>query len=361
MRRLVQLLLLLLLAARPALAASVYPVSARLTLAPRQEQHCLKAAIGEKSDCNLVAQAHAAFAAAVARMFTSATPPNLQLVLVVTDANVFLNASGVAELDLRTRVRILTDAGKQLDEISSQASAPFLEPTGVDAAAEVAASNAARSFEVSYARSLPVRDWLVGAHVAPAMAVSIPERSDKLVSASIGGGVVQGGGDGDVVPVPSLRVAGSFGRAVLQAVYSRYAPSFQGVATYRPGTTAPARLHVDDFGIEAGAIFRLSPTIELRAGPGLHYLSSSGGFEYDSGAETGVSSSSKLSPSAFASLSTTFLPFRSGARFLAGLEARAYFFSTVDMPGSGRTVPAANTTLALTLGVEFPWGSRTAR
>ena len=255
---------------------------------------------------------------------------------------------------MRTRVRILTGGGKPLDEISSQGSASFLEPTAVDAAAGVAAGNAAHSFELSYARSSPVRDWLVDTNVAPAVAVSIPERSDKLVSASVGGGLVQGGGDSDIVPVPSLRVAGSFGWAVLEAMYSRYTSSFRGVLPNGFGaTTAPARLGVDDFGIEAGASFRLNPAIELRAGPGLHYLSASGGFENDGSGQSGVSSSTKLSPSAFASLSTTFLPFRSGARFFAGLEARAYFFSTVDVRAYGRTVPAANTSLGLTFGVEF--------
>ena len=102
MRRLVQLLLLL-LAARPALAGPVYPVSARLTLAPRQEQHCLKAEVEDRSECSVVAQAHDAFAAAVGRMFTSATRPNLQLVLVVTDADVFVTAAGGAEFYICAR------------------------------------------------------------------------------------------------------------------------------------------------------------------------------------------------------------------------------------------------------------------
>jgi hypothetical protein len=354
-------ILLLVLATRPALAEPIYPVSARLMLAPREEQHCLKVAGEDGSDCSVVEQAHIAFSAAIARMFTSGTPANLELVLTVTDADIFETAIGGMGLNVRTRVRILTAGGVPLDEITSHGNASALAQTAVDTAAGVAAENAARAFELSYARSSAVRDWLVGNKLAPAAAVSVPERSDKLVSASVGGGLVQGGGDSDVVPAPSVRVAGSFGRFVLQAMYSMYASSFQGIELNSFGTKAPAKLHVDDFGVEAGASFRLSPAIELRAGPGLHYLSASGGFENDGSAATGVSSSTRLSPSAFASLSTTFLPFRSGARFFAGLEARAYFLSTVDMGASGRRVPAANTSLGLTLGVEFPWGSSNGR
>ena len=351
----------MLLATAPGFAGTVYPVSARLALAPRQEQHCLKAIVENKDDCRVVALANVAFSAAVARMFTAAIPPNLQLVLVVTDANVFINAAGGAEFDLRTRVRILTADGKPLDEIASQGSAAFLEPTAVDDAAEAAAGNAARSFEVGYARSAAVRDWLVQSRIAPAAAVSLPERSDKLVFASGGGSLVQGGGDGDVAPALSLRVGGTFGRYLLQALYSRFTASFQGVVAGGQGTTSPARLRVQDLGIEAGASFRLRPALELRAGPGLHYLSASGGLENGGSVETSVSSSTKLSPTLFASLSTTFLPFRSGARFSAGLEARAYFFSTVDQRAAGRTVPAANASLGLTFGVEYPWANGTAR
>jgi hypothetical protein len=353
--------LLLVLATRPALAEPVYPVSARLMLAPREEQHCLNVAGANRSDCSVVEQAHTAFSAAVARMFTSGTPANLQLVLTVSDADIFDTATGGTELNVGTRVRILTAGGKALDEITSHGSAPVFAQTAVDTAAGVAAENAARAFELSYARSSAVRDWLVGNQVAPVTAVSIPERSDKLISASVGGGLVQGGGDSDVVPGPLVRVGGSFGWFVLQAMYSRYTSSFQGVVPNGFGSTAPAKLHVDDLGVEAGASFRISPAIELRAGPGLHYLSASGGFENDGRAESGVSSFTRLSPSAFTSISTTFLPFRSGARFFAGLEARAYFFSTVDMRAAGRRLPAANSSLGLTFGAEFPWGSGDGR
>lgn len=348
--------LLLVLATRPALPEPFYPVSACLTLAPREEQHCLKVSGAGKGDCSVVEQAHAAFSVVVARMFTSGTPADLQLVLTVTDADVFEISNGGMELNVRTLVRVLAAGGNALDEISSVGRAPILAQTAIDTAAGVAAESAARAFEVSYARSSSVRDWLAANKVATAAAVSIPERGDKLVSASVGGGLVQGGGDSDVVPGPSVRVGGSFGRFVMQAMYWRYASSFQGVVPNGFGRTAPANLHVDDFAIEAGVSFRISPAIELRAGPGLHYLSARGEFD-DRRDGTGVSSSKRLSPSAFASLSTTFLPFRSGARFFAGLEARAYFFSAVDMGAAGRRIPAANTSLGLIVGAEFPWGS----
>ena len=353
--------LILALSTRPALAEAVYPVSARLTLAPPEQQHCLRVPRANQSDCSVVNQTHTAFSAAVARMFTSDSPAALQLVLTISDADILGTAIGTPELNLRTRVRILSATGEALDEITSLGSAPFFGEIGVGTAAADAGDQAARAFEVAYARSSKVRDWLVGHDIAPAAAVSIPERSDRLVFAAVGGGVVQGGGDSGVAASPSVRVGGSFGWLVLQATYSSYTSSFQGVVPNGFGRTAPANLHVDDLGLEAAASFRITRAIELRAGPGLHYLVANGGFETGGADESDVSSFTRLSPSLFASLTATFLPFRSGLRFFAGFEARGYFFSTVDMNLSGRRIPAANTSFGLTLGGELPWGSSGGR
>jgi hypothetical protein len=338
------------------LAEPAYPVSARVDLAPREMQHCLAVAGADKDDCGVIEHSHTAFAAVATRMFKPGAPPDLQLVLTVTEADVSGTAVG-SRLNVRTRVRVLSAGGAVLDEIASDGRASVLADGAVDGAASAAAEDAAREFELSYARSQAIRDWLVANHVAPAAAVSIPERGDRLLFGSLGGGLVQGGGDSDVVPGPSVRIGGRFRRFVLNAMYWRYSSSYRGVIPSTNGTTAPAKLHVDDIGLELGASFQPTPTIELRAGPGLHLLSASGGIENRIGDETFVSSSAKVSPSAFASVSTTFLPFRSGARLFAGLEARAYFFSTVDMGASGRRVPAANTALGLVFGAEFPWGS----
>lgn len=354
--------LLLAAGARPALADPTYPVSARLVLAPREQQHCLSAPGAGEGDCSVVERAHTAFAAATARMFTPGTPASLELVLTVAAADIFVTAGGSLELNVRTRVRILTAGGKELDEITSDGRVAVTAQSAIATAAGDAAENAAKTFELSYARSSAVSDWLVESAAAPAAAVSLPQRGDRLVSAAVGGNLVQGGGDRDLVPGPSARVGGTLGWFVLQAMYSTYASSFQGVVLqFNNGSTAPAKLRVDDFGVEAGASLRILPALELRAGPGLHYLSGSGGFENDGRPDTFVSTFKKISPSAFASLSTTFLPFRSGARFFAGVEGRAYFASTVDMPATGRRVPAANTSVGLLVGIEFPWGSGEGR
>lgn len=341
----------------PALAGPTYPVSAQLELAPPTEQHCLKSPKTGATDCSVVERAHAAFSAAVARMFTSTSPPDLRLVLTVTTVDVLAGAGGAPELVLGTRVRVLTMDGKQLDEIAADGSTPVLAETSVDAAATSVAEDAARVFELEYARSSAVSNWLVRNDIAPAAAVSIPDRSDRLISVSMGVGMVQGGGDGGVVPDPSVGVAASIDWFVLKATYSIYSSSFRGVLTSGYWRTSPGHLHVGDLGIEAGPAFRITPSIELRAGPGLHYLSGSAGIEDNLGNESFVSPFTKWSPSAFASLWTTFLPFRSGARFFGGLEARAYFFSAVDMAAVGRRVVTANTSFGLVFGVELPWGS----
>lgn len=349
------LALLLGLVTAAARAAPIYPVSAGLSLAPPEQQRCLKSTATDRGDCNVIARAREAFQVVVARMFIAAPRPALRLILAVTDADLYYGASGIPEIYLRTRVRILTADGVALDEIATDGRASFIEASAADAAAQDAAGQAARAFEVGYGRSTPVRDWLVAAHLAAPEAVSLPARSDRLVSASAGGNLVQGVGDGDVAPAVSFRVAASLGRAMVQLLYSRYSSSFQGVGPNFNGVTSPALLDVNDLGLEAGAVFPLRNEFEVRAGPGLHLLLASGALEHD----VAASSSTKLSPSVFASLSKTFLPFRSGARFIAAVEARAFFFSTVAMGAAGRTVPAANTSFGLNLGVEFPWGDRT--
>jgi hypothetical protein len=345
--------LLVVLIAGSAFAAPVYPVSARLTLAPDASQHCLKVAGGERTDCSIIEQVRAAFSATAARMFLSAPNPNLELVLTVTDAEIFETVSGGLEFDVRARVRILTPGGELLDEITAVGRVPVSEQSAVTLAAGVAAENAARDFDLQYSRSQAVADWLVRSKVAPAAAVNIPERSDKLVFFSFGAGFVQGGGDSDVALAPSVRLSGSFRWLVLQAMYSRFPP-------FAP-TTSTANLHTNDLGFEAGAVIRFTPAVELHVGPGVHYLFGTGALDNGALDETNVSSFTKVSPTAFASLSVAFLPFRNGARFFAGLDARAYLFTAVDMPQLYRRVPAANTSFGLFIGTELPWGSKERR
>ncbi len=98
-------------------------------------------------------------------------------------------------------------------------------------------------------------------------------------------------------------------------------------------------------------------------GPGLHYLFGDGARDDSNSVVTSSSSFSKVSPTLFASLSVSFLPFPNRVRLFGGLEARGYFFSTVGVRELSRTVPAAGGSIGLFFGGELLWGSteRSAR
>lgn len=342
--------------------AATYPVSARLTLAPAERQHCLQTPGAGLRDCSVVEQARAAYAAVVATMFEHRTPPDLDLVVTVDDAEIFEQVSGGLSFDMVVRISIRTPSGEELDEIKSDGRTGVTTASAVDAAAAQAAQSAARDFEVRYARSEAVSRYLVGHNIAKAQAVSIAPRSDRLVWLAAGFGPVQGSGDDDLSWALSARLGASFGWIMAQAMYTRYASSF-GAASKSAVEFAPeqfaAALTIDDFGFEAGGVIRLTSDIEIHAGPGVHYLHAS---PDTSGAAVNFkpapsADQSKLVPTAFAAISGSFLPFRNGFRFFAGLEARAYFSTSVDFPELSRRVPLANTSFAVFLGGEFPWSS----
>jgi len=330
-----------------ALAAPIYPVSARLTLAPREQQRCLS--VSEEPDCRILDMTREAFAGTVLRMFKSGVAADLVLVLQVRDAEIF-NIAG--KLELSTRVRVLTPGGEAIDEIDAFGTAPVLalETGPITYAERAAAEDAARSFERSYANSSKIGDYLVQNKVAPASAVAVYERSDQLFTLGVGIGFVQGGGDDLVAVAPSLHIAGSYRSFFVQATYSRYTSSFQRVAG---GRVAPGDLTTNDLGLEGGPVLRFTRNIELRGGPGIHYLVGDG--TTDSGSS---SSFDKVAPTLYASISSSFIPFRNSPRWVIALDWRAYFFATVGLPDLLRKVPAANTSLALSLGIELPWGAR---
>jgi hypothetical protein len=351
-------LLVAVLAANEASGAPAYPVSARLALAPQEDQRCLS--LPDGTDCAIVEASRAAFAAVLSRMFRTSAKPDLQLVLSVKSADFSRWAS--TQLELVVRVRVLTPEGGLVDELEAYGSAAtlVLEPEAIARARAVAAQEAANDFERRYANSTKIGDYLVSKKIAPASAVAVPERSDKLITFAAGLGLVQGGGDDGVAIAPTVRIAVSNRWLFIQAMYSRYTSSFQGVyiSPGRLTQALDADLATNDLGLEAGAVIRFTPTVELRFGPGLHYLSGDGSIDPGDGGPTNSSSYSTVCPTFLASISSSFIPVHNGPRFLTGLEARAYFFSSVDLPELLRTVPTAKTSFALFLGVELPWDKK---
>ena len=337
--------------ANPAFAAPSYPVTARLRMAPREQQHC--PTLGE-TDCGLLDAVQTAFAAVVSRTFTAGASPDLDLVVQVRNAEVsrFLGA----QLELTVRVGILTPQGEVIDEIDASTDAFLLgdDRYALANAARNAAESAAAMFEGAYANDSKVAEYLVSKKPGSAEAVGVRQRSDRLITLGAGAGIVQGGGDGNIAIMPSLRVAVAWRWLVLQGMYSRYTSTFQGV-THWGDYLAGSDLTTNDLGFELGGVYRLTRFLELRGGPGIHFLFGDGTMDGSYGASQPFT---KVAPTLFGSLATSFFQRRTGPSLVMGAEFRAWFFSSVDVPQLGRTVPAANTSVALFFGVELPWGSR---
>jgi hypothetical protein len=305
----------------------------------------------EGPECSVIELTRNAFASTVSRMFLQDGPPDLILSLEVRQAEVSRIAG--LEVDLTTRVTVQTPAGEVIDVIDASGGAPALtaERGPLLAAARAATEYAALDFERSYAISTKIADYLVGKKIAPASEVAVHERSDKLATLALGIGFVQGSGDSDASFAPSLRAAWSYDWFFAQGMYTRYSSTFTA-----EGGIGDASLVTNDFGLEAGVVLRLPRNFEVRAGPGAHVLAGTA----DAGA-IGAPSFSKIAPVLYASVTGSFIPFRGSPWIILGLEGRGYFSTTVELPELGRKLPIANTSVALTLGMELPWGASKTR
>jgi hypothetical protein len=334
--------------------AATYPVRASLTIAPAEQQRCL--VLDRQSDCGAVEASREAFSGAVERMFAKGAPPDLRLVLSVKGSELV-----GAQLELYVRIEVLTPDGHHIDDLVAFGAAPLLDrvPDAIAGAQRSAAAAAAADFERVYANATDVGDYLMANHVAPAEQVGVPHRGDKLLTIAAGMGMMQGGGDAAFAVAPNLRVAGSYEWGFLQLSFSRYSSGFTGGQTLGPPQALDASLTTNDVGFEGGFALRLTRSLELRAGPGIHFLF--GGASFDNDANTKPSSFSKIAPSVYGSLATSFLAGRKGPRMALGIEARGYFFTTVDLPELLRSVPAANSSVAAFVAFELSWEKEALR
>jgi len=324
----------------------MYPIVARLRMAPIDQQHCPM--IGVERDCALLDAVQSAFGRVVSRLFIPGSSPDIELEVQVHSAEVLRPG---LRFDLTTRVRVLTPGGEVIDEIDAGGQAPLLSSEDKDSLANAirnAADDAAATFQRAYVNDQKVGEYLVSKKIGPPAVVALPDRSDRLVMLEAGLGFVQGSGESDFAANLSLRAALAWRWLLVQGMYSRYTSSFQGVQD-PSAALAESDLVTNDLGLDVGAIYRFTRSIELRGGPGVHFL-------FGDASQGSVSQSfSKVAPGLFASISTSFLLSRNAPRFVLGMEFRAYFFSSVDVPQLLRTIPAANTAFALVLGVELPW------
>jgi hypothetical protein len=338
-------------------SAATYPVSARLRMGAPGSQHCLTGSENGQTDCSVVNAAEAAFRKVVARMFKASETPDLDFVLSVDEASLQAAGTESISVELRTTVRVLSPRGQPIDEIHDLGRALERRDTPVDRAMEAAAEAAASEFEERYGWSSKISDYLVVRKIASRSAVALPPRSDRLFWLAVAGGLVQGSGDGGTDGYFSGRLGATYRWVMLQASFSRYSSSFTAQA---PDISFPADLNTNDLGIEAALVLHIGRNFEIRGGPGLHYLFGAGAAvpTTDTGLHSLSAPFSETVPTVFGSVLYSFVPVHGGMRFFGGLEGRGYFSTTTVLPSAGRSVAIANTTFAVFLGIELPWGSQ---
>jgi hypothetical protein len=335
--------------------AADYPFSARVTLARAATQRCLRAA-GGPEDCSVAEQVRSAFSETAAKMFTPGPDAKLVIELTVTGAEVFEGVGGGLQYDLRVDARVFPPGGALIEELRSIARVSVTVDTNTANAAAAAARKAAADFADAFDNSPIIRQALVNTGLLRPADLGPSARGEKLFWFSLGAGLAQGGGDGGLGFAGSLRAGATVKWLVVQLTYAHLRTSFQGTANALPFDTG---LDINDLGLEAGAVFHLTPDVELHAGPGLHFLIAEAEgsnptrfVPFDDQSQTAT----KLVPAAFASLSVSFYPFRNGSRLLLGVETRGYFSSTLDFQDFNRRIPAANASFGVFFGSEIPWG-----
>jgi hypothetical protein len=342
--------------------AATYPITARLTLAPRAEQHCLPLEHGE--DCGVIDITGTAFTAVTERMFKAGGTPDLQLILTLKHGEV-ARVAGLS-VELAVSVRVLSASGEAVEDLEVYGNGLMLEPSGLAHAEQAAADDAATRFERAWLNSSNISDYLVGKKIAPAAAVGITRRGDKNFWIAVGAGEALGGGDSDVSVAPALRVAASYRWIFAQVLFSHYSSTFEGIQTIPLSFSRvqvfrrdDSQLSTTDLGLEAGVVVPLATNLELRLGPGVHYLFGDGTFS-DSGDGSALpppESYSVASLTALASLSYSFIAFHGGPRVVIGAEGRGYFHTSVDLPTLGRSMPVVSSMFGAFIGIEWSGAS----
>lgn len=319
-------------------------------MAPPDAQHCLRASVGEATDCSVVREAERAFTARVARMFTGQGSEQLELVLAVTNAEIFVGPTGALEFDFRARVDVRRPNGSDVDRLEMVERIVMFEATLVARAAAEAAGRAAARFEEDFDNSDRVRDYLAGNRLVSASELEPAPLGDRSLSIAAAGTLVQGGGDGSLSIAPGIRAALSIRMLVIQISYSYLRASFTGAAISRSQPVLfDSALTTHDAGLEAALSRRPRPSIELRAGGGVH------GLLGTASSSDRTASAAKVVPEVFASAALTVLTRHNGNRLVAGIEARGYFATSLDVPEFNRRIPAANTSFGIFFASEMPW------
>ena len=338
-----------------AFAAPSYPVAARVVEAADASEQCSPLGVPLGPTCGLMAPARAALRGAAARMFVPADPkepPAIEL-SVKSAAIEAATAGGGYQLTLAIEVSVSL-AGKGTAIVRSRGNTLVSEvtPDRIPAAAERAAKDL--QIEDDLSNSVELVEWLRSRQIEPRRSLVWPARQPTRFFADLGIGEARGG-DSNAATIFFGRLGVEAGRLSVQAFAGKTSPRFTGAASPAVATFG-GTLDAFDLGVDGAVSIRVLPYLDLRGGPGLHYLFGDASLE----TRPAVSKPfSVLTPTLFASVLFAMKPFAGGTRMTVSLEARKFLNSTAEIRELSRAVPVADFSFAAFVGCEVPLGEVT--
>jgi hypothetical protein len=344
-------------------------LTARLVFAPGTRSACLmheSDPFGGPTNPNCRAAAgerlHEAFEATVRRMFqvVDGGEADLEFAVSLGEASITTLAGGHRVL-LQAQVVVRAAPGGELAVLQPRGEWPILgeDRDVIPNATGRAAREAALDLERLLLRSPPVVSWMVARGIDPVGAgLAWAERGRWLAFLDLGGGVLAGGGDASTGAFSAR--AGVAGRwLVLQGVAGIWRPGFESAPLALGSVHRGADLGAVDVGFEAGPVYRLGSTFEVRAGAGVHLLWGTAEVKNDDPIRPLQSYQfSRVVPSVSGALQLSPRWGGHAGRPRLGLEVRRFLGTTVGFPELSRKIPIADTYLGAFFGVELPWSGR---
>ena len=329
-----------------------YPLTARLTVGQEVAKACVSDETG-RCVVSIGDRARADYDEVARKMFRplpEGSAPDLEVTVHAIRIDVVASVGG-RSVTVETRALIRARSEGDLGEARSMADSPVLgsDDDSLARAGMRALDESIAGFERAFADDGNVVDWLLARGLEPVGSmVAWPARAEWVTFADVGGGYLNGVGDG-----ATNGFVGRFGIEgkwfVLQGIIGRWSTSFDT-------RLEPADLTAMDLGVEAGSVYRVSRSIELRGGLGLHGLW--GSAASPAGPFTLLvpeQSFGEVVPSLFAAVQSSWWPSRRGNRVRGGLEVRRFLATTEGFPDLGRKVPIANLYVGAFIGFEWAW------
>jgi hypothetical protein len=331
--------------AMPAAAARQYALEVKVVDAAGAQVQCADFPVAGVH-CDPLPRARQALRDAAARTFTSAAA-RASVQLSVHDIQVELRPSGggyTVAVAVHTRIAF-SNGGDGLIRSDGEALIGDATPSAIEAGIDRAVDDAFSHFVDDVGGNASVAAALQGQGIEPSPSLVWPPRHSARIFLAAGGGEMNGGDD-NTGSLFAAHLGFEIFRVSLQLYYSHSSVLF--LAARSPARSAD--LEIADIGVDLAYALRLTPFLDLRAGPGFHHLS--GSATNGAAGEYGVGT-----PTVFGELLFAPLALRNGLRFTLSFEGRKYFDTTVAPAGVARTVTSADFSFSAMIGIESPVGS----